>query len=466
MKRKPPFSGTFGARNLIIIACAALLVLLIAAAVAVAVVNGTGDMAERADIEAKLEELGAEDRGYKYVARHLGEYGVGGFDAGKLRRIEHYFNTEYPKPLPSVGEMAHKTARLYLDYFYDVVDNSDKEAVTTAILRCYVEATGDSYAVYRTAEELEAFDVDMSGEFVGIGVSVMQTTNPSTGKLSEVRIEAVIAGSGAEDAGILVGDLITKVDGTHISEFDHNSLITAIRGDEGTTVSITVLRGTQEMTFDCQRRKIVEKTVEYEVRDGIGYITIHSFKSNTAEMFAEAISVVRSSKAKGVIFDLRNNPGGYLNSVLSVLDMIAPEGVTLASYDYAGGKRSESKSSGKGSPLTVPVAVICNGNTASAGELFTAALRDFDDMGIMKATIVGTKTYGKGVMQSTKILVGGASITFTTAFYNPPSGVNYEGVGITPDVIVEAGSGSGDAQMEAAQALMRQDVGGDQNTTA
>ena len=116
-------------------------------------------------------------------------------------------------------------------------------------------------------------------------------------------------------------------------------------------------------------------------------------------------------------------------------------------------------------PLNVPVAVLCNGNTASAGELFTAALRDFGDMGIMDVTVVGTKTYGKGVMQSTKVLLGGSSITLTTAFYNPPSGVNYDGAGITPDIIVEAGNGSTDAQMEAAKAALKSLIGGDQNNS-
>ena len=195
MNREKPISGTFGTRNIIIIACSALLVLLIAAVVIVAVTNGTGKMAERGEIEAKLVELGSGDLGHKYVARHLTEFGIGGFDAGKLRRIEYCFNTEYAGQLPAIGEMAYKTAELYLEYYYDRVDTSDKDAVTTAILRCYVESTGDKYAVYRTAEELAAFDTGMSGEFVGVGVTVAQSVDRSTGKLSQVLVESVVNGS-------------------------------------------------------------------------------------------------------------------------------------------------------------------------------------------------------------------------------------------------------------------------------
>lgn len=466
MYKNKPTAGTFGARNIIIIACSVLLVLLIAAAVVIGVMGATGDMADRPDIENKLAELGDKDLGHRYVARHIMEYGIGGFDAAKLRRIENYFAADYPKELPSVAEMAYKTASLYVEYYYDRIDNDDEDAVTTALLRCYVESTGDRYAVYRTAEELEEFDVDMSGEFVGIGVSVMQTLNPTSGKLDEVVVEEVISGSGAKDAGIKAGDLIIEVDAVPISEFDRSSLVNAIRGEEKTTVVITVLRDGKKMDFTCERRKVVEQTVECKIEDGIGYITITSFKSNTAGMFAEALRAVKAAGVKGIIFDLRDNPGGYLDAVLGMLDMIAPAETTLASYDYAGGKREKSESTGEGTPLKVPVVVVCNENTASAGELFTAALRDFGAMGVMRTKTVGVKTYGKGIMQSTRTMLDGSSITMTTAFYNPPSGVNYDGVGITPDVVVEADESGDDVQMNAAKAELSKMMGSVDNNSS
>ena len=441
--------SVFSTRNVIIIACVALLIFLGAVAVIVAVMSDTGSMGEREYIESKLAELGDGDLGHKNVAAHIVEYGIGGFDSGKMRRIEYYFNSEYPKELPTIGAMAYKTAELYMEYYFDRVDPEDKEAVTTALLRCFVESTGDAYAVYRTSEELADFDVDMSGTFVGIGVTVLQTLDPSTGMLESVVVEDVINGSGADDGGILPGDMIIAVDSKAISEFDRSSLVSAIRGEEGTTVLISVMRGDERLDLRCERRKVVDRTVEHTISGNIGYIEISSFKSNTPELFAEALNAVKAAGVKGIIFDLRDNPGGYLDAVLEVLDMLVPSKVPLASYVDAHGDETVFTSTGSGSALTVPSVVICNENTASAGELFTAAMRDFDAMGICVSKSVGTRTYGKGIMQNTYTLFDGSSITLTTAFYNPPSGKNYDGIGIEPSVEV-ALVGTVDTQLERA----------------
>ena len=447
--------GVFSTRNIVIIVCAVLIVFLAAVAVVVAVMGNTGDMLTREQIEARLEELGEEDLGHKYVAAHLTEFGIGGFDAGKFRRIEYYFSDYYAGELPSIAKMAYDTAELFMSYYYDRVDHSDKQAVTTAVLYCYAAATGDRYAVYRTAEELEDFDTDMSGTFVGIGVTVYQTVDPATKKLSEVRVEDVINNSGAKDAGVLPNDLIVAVDGVRITEFDSNSLIKAIRGDEGTTVSLTVSRSGEEITLSCVRSLVVDLTVEYTNVDGVAYIEITSFKSNTPELFAAAISSARADGVSGIVFDLRNNPGGYLDSVLEILDMLVPAGVRLASYTEADGSETVYNSTGAGKALELPSVVLCNGNTASAGELFTSALRDYNAMGLIKATVVGEKTYGKGIMQSTYTLYDGSSITLTTAYYDPPSGVNYNGIGITPDVPVSRADGeTEDSQLKKAYEVL------------
>lgn len=464
--------SAISSRAIVIVACIALIVFLAAAAVVVAVMGNTGEMAKREDIESKLEELGETDLGCKYVAAHLSKLGIGGFDAGKLRRIEHYFVNEYHGELPTIPAMAHKTASLYLEYYYDKIDASDKEAVTTALLRCFVESTGDAYAVYRTSAELADFDSDMSGTFVGIGVSVMQSLDPATGMLDEVRVEAVIKGSGAEDAGILAGDLIIAVGGRAISEFNASTLVGAIRGEEGTTVVIKVLRGESEMDFTCARRLIVDKTVDYTVSNGIGYIEITSFKANTPTLFAEALASLKASGVKGIVFDLRGNPGGYVDSVVEVLDMLVPRGVTLASYVDASGETTVFTSTGAGEALNVPSVVLCDDGTASAGELFTAAMRDFAAMGLIRSKVVGVTTYGKGVMQNTYTLYDGSSITLTTAYYNPPSGVNYDGIGVVPDVPVALADGSVDNQLSEAQRVLGEMItsvggapaGSDQNT--
>ncbi len=451
-------------RLIVVIACIAMIVVLGVAAVIIAITSDTGDMASREEIESSMADLGDGDLGHRYVANHLLEYGFGGFDAGKLRNVEYYFTTNYPGELDSVPKLAYKTAELFMQYYYDRLDMSDRDAVTTAIVHCFVEATGDRYAVYRTPEELEDFTVDMSGTFVGIGVSVMQSLDPATGKLAEVYVEDVINDSGADDAGILHGDYIIAVDGTPITEHDRSSLVNAIRGEKGTTVSITVLRGTEEIVFVCERRQVVDRTVTYSVEGSIGYIEITSFKDNTPDLFREALSYVYSMDVDGIIFDLRDNPGGYLSAVIDVIDMLVPADKRIVSYVDKNGAETTYNSTGNGTALPVPAVVICNENTASAGELFTSALRDYNDMGILKATIVGKTTYGKGVMQSTFPFLDGSSITLTVAHYNPPSGENYEGIGIVPDVAVDDLEGNTDEQLLRALEILTTPTSGGSNS--
>ena len=446
--------GVISARLVVVIACIAFIVSLSVAAAVIAITSDTGDMDAREEIERAMAELGDDDLGHKYVANHLLEYGFGGYDSGKLRNVEYYFSTSYPGELKSVPVLAYETAELFMEYFYDRIDKTDRDAVTTAMVHCFVEATGDRYAVYRTPEELEDFTVDMSGTFVGIGVSVIQTIDPATGNLAEVRVESVIKDSGAEAAGIQQGDYIIAVDGVSIAEHDRSSLITSIRGEIGTTVTITVSRNREKIDFVCERRKIVDRTVSYKVEGGIGYIEITSFKSNTPEFFAEALTAVYSMNVKGIIFDLRGNPGGYLTSVINVIDMLVPADTRIVSYVDASGYEVAYDSTGQGKALGVPAVVICNGNTASAGELFTAAMRDYDEMGIINCAIVGTTTYGKGVMQSTYSFIDGSALTLTVAHYNPPSGVNYDGVGVIPDITVEDAEGGDDEQLQRAKEVL------------
>lgn len=443
--------GALNTRNVIIVACVALIVLLGSVAIIVSSLVDTGEMGEREDILLKIEELGDTDLGHKTVAAHILEYGIGGFDGGKLRRVEAYFSDKYLNELPAVGAMAKQTAELFMTYFYDRVDVTDKEQLTAALLNCYTEATGDKYAVYRTVDELREFDEDMSGSFIGIGVSVYQKIDPISGKVAEVRVNSVLGGSGAATAGIQTNDLIVAVDGTPIGDFDSGSLIRSIRGEEGTTVDITVLRGGAEITLSCERRKVVDLTVLCDVRDGIAYITVTTFKSNTPELFAAALDKAGREGARGIVFDLRDNPGGYLDSVLEMLDMLVGSGQRLASYVEADGRETVYKSSGSGTALSIPAVVIVNENTASAAELFAAALADWNERGVLAARIVGATTYGKGVMQKTYTLYDGSSITLTTAHYNPPSGKNYDGKGVVPSIKFELDDGSDKGWLEDAK---------------
>ena len=377
-----------------------------------------------------------------FVVGNLEQYEIPDFDKAKLKGTEIVFRDYYVKELPSAKVLADKTAEIYFENFHEKIDRTDKEAVTNSILYSYIEAVGDRYSVYRSAEEYEEYGDDMSGKFYGIGVVVSYNYVEKT-----MEVTKVSAGGGASEAGVKAGDFIVKIEGVPLSELEYNEAIHKIRGEEGTRVNFTVKRDGVEIDLTATRRLVIDNSVEYSINDEkIGYIVINSFKRNTDELFIEAIDFMEREGAVGIIYDLRSNPGGYLNSVVNALSYIAPSGSTIVSFsnDYAAPKRDNNSHA-----LALPSVVLCE-STASAGELFTAAMRDFDDtFGYFDVTTVGTKTYGKGVMQNTIPFSDDSSITLTVAYYNPPCGENYDGIGITPDVVLEALEGS-DCQLEQA----------------
>lgn len=399
-------------------------------------------MPEKAELYAALEGVDSE-ASYRYAATYLERWGFSYFDSQRMKSVEYYFDKCYVEELLSPFELAMTVAYDFLDNHYDNVDLTDLTEVTTAIIDSYVAAIGDDYAVYRLPEESEDFSQDMSGEFCGIGVTIEFNYIEGT-----MLITSVMKDSPAEAAGFLPGDYIIGVDGKSIDELGYDGTANAIKGEEGTDVSVTVLRGESEITLTATRAKITEHTVYYEIlEDNIGYIQITAFKENTAEQFGEAMDFIRNEGASGVIFDLRSNGGGYLFSVLDVLEYLVPEDVTMTSYTYLGS--TTVLKTEKPDKLEIPCVVLCNGYTASAAELFTSAVRDYGEMGLLDECVVGTVTYGKGIMQQTFPLGGGASITMTIAYYYTPLGENYHGVGITPDTEIEIGS-NGDAQLDAA----------------
>ena len=440
--------GTRTSRIVIVVISLILIIGLTAFALVLALGDNTGDMLSREQILANIEAHGDEDRGYNYVANYLTYYGVGSFASDRFRSVELYYSSLYVGKMPTVREHALATAELFLNNFYDNIDLTDRDAVTTALLKCYTVASGDPYAVYRSADEYVEYDGDMSGEFVGIGLSVRDEFVEGTYDIKSVYVLNVFPGSGAEAAGIKKGDYIIAVDGRPVTEFNAETIVYAMRGEAGTEVDVTVLRDGTELTFTCVRSQVEEISADYRIEGNIGYITITSFKANTAEQFRASLDAVKLAGVKGVVFDLRNNPGGYLDTVIEMISMLVPEGTRVVSYtDNMSGEKVY-KAEG-GSRLALPIVVLCNENSASAAELFTASMRDYDDMGILDVKIVGKTTYGKGVMQSTFPLSDGSYLTMTMAYYNPPSDVNYDGVGIEPDIEVEE-SEDGDAQLDIA----------------
>jgi carboxyl-terminal processing protease len=379
-----------------------------------------------------------------FVTSYLEEMdGIPEFSKSKLKGVEIVYRDYYVYDIPPAEEFSKKVADIYFENFKDEIDPTNASDVTDALIYSYIAAVGDKYSVYRTASEYEDYNTDLSGEFYGIGVVVTYDYVQGTLTVTEV-----LSGGGASDAGIKVGDLIHKVDGELVSEIGYSKAINMVRGENGTTVKITVLRDGNELEFTVTRKKVVEESVSYSIDENkIAYIKISSFKENTVKQFKDAIDDVVENGAVGIIYDLRSNPGGYLSTVVSMISMISPKGATIVSFsnDYGPPVKDSNHSS-----LELPTVVICNENTASAAELFTAAMRDFGDtFEYFDVTLVGTKTFGKGIMQSTYLFTDDSSITLTVAFYNPPSGINYDGIGITPDVIVTE-SESGDAQLEAA----------------
>ncbi len=426
------------------------------------------DMSSKDDIRANIDAVISESSTYEYVYQYLSDFGISNFDASKFvwveARFKRYFN--FGDGLPSVKEHARLTAIDFIDNYYDKIDISSKDKVTDALLTCYVNAIGEKYSVYRTPTENDDYTSDMSGKFGGIGVVIEYDHTAETLQVTTVYID-----SPAEDAGILPGDYIIGVDGRTIEEVGYLNIVNYVRGEIGTTTTVKIKRGDDILYFDVLRAEIEEKTVAYSIsEDNIGYIEIVGFKSNTYAQFVEAIDAMEEANVAGIIFDLRGNPGGYVYSVRDMLSYLIPTGHTIVSYHYKNSstevlesiidthptKKDPQNSSEylqEDHVCNIPMVVLCNEYTASAGELFTAAVRDYTDMGLLNAKIVGSTTYGKGIMQTSWAYTDGSSITMTTAYYNPPCGINYHGTGVTPDreVLNEIQDGKIiDKQLEAA----------------
>ena len=417
-----------------VIGVAILLALLFCAFAIIVYFSGKKELS-RSDIQANIESC-TVDEGYDYACSYITKkIGIKNFDQAKFKRIESFYKQLYVGELPSSLELAKSTASLYLEYFYDTVQGAnDKAQLTDALITCYVASTGDRYGYYRTEKESEEYSDSTSGTYVGIGVTVL-------GELDEngnIVILSVGDTSPAKEAGILAGDIITSVGGEPVKTLGMDGATAKIKGPEGSTVLVGVKRGELELEFTVTRRLVIEKSVNYKViRDNVGYIEITGFKGNTVEQFKEALDALEALGVKAVVFDMRNNPGGLLTAITDVLSYLVPTGTKVVSYVTADGreqvKYAENDAGGTDHVLKVPAAVLCNKYTASAAELFTAALRDYNDMGILDAITVGETTFAKGIMQSTYTLSDKTSLTLTIAFYNPPSGVNYDKVGVAPD---------------------------------
>ena len=317
----------------------------------------------------------------------------------------------------------------------------DQTAMEDAAAGAMIAALGDRWSYYIPADEYAAYMEQMNNAYVGVGITITPEENGA------IKVIEVIAGGPAEEAGIQVEDVIVKVDGQSILGMELNDSKKLIQGKENTTVNITVVRGGAEKTMEVTRRAIRTPVVESELlQENIGLITIFNFNSNCAEETIAAIEKLMAQGAQKLIFDVRNNPGGYAQELVKVLDYLLPEGKLFTTVDYTGAEHTDMSDA---SCLELPMAVLVNGNSYSAAEFFAAAMAEYE-----AAVVVGEKTSGKGYFQSTYQLPDGSAVGLSIGKYYTPKGQSLADVGITPDVPVSLENGqTGLNPMEDPQVL-------------
>lgn len=310
-------------------------------------------------------------------------------------------------------------------YYYEDIDT---EKLTAGLYKGLFEGLGDPYSVYYTKEEYESMMASTSGTYYGIGAVLSQDV-----KTMQVTVLHVYKDSPAANAGLKDGDIIMQVGDIEATSMELTELVTHIRGDKGTTVHMEIYREGKEDTleFDIERNKVEVPTVEYEMlEDSVGYIQITEFSEPTEEQFMTAVNALQEQGMKSMIVDLRDNPGGYLSAVTDILDDILPKGITVYTEDKYG--QRQTYTSDEEHKMEIPMAVLINGNSASASEIFAGAIKDYE-----YGTLIGTKSFGKGIVQTVKQLNDGSAIKLTTAKYYTPKGNYIHKKGIEPDVELE-----------------------------
>lgn len=303
---------------------------------------------------------------------------------------------------------------------YDIQD------LQYAGLKAIVASLDDPYSVYYTPEEFNAFNQEASGEYFGVGMLI--SMDEITGLAV---VEFFFDGSAAKEAGIEVGDLIVSIDGEDVTKRTLQEISVLCTGKEGMPITMGVKRGDEVLEFEMVRKAVAWDMVVYEMLDDeIGYMDIAQFGGNCEELFAKGMEFFQQNNAKGILIDLRDNPGGYLSTVVHMLDLLLPEGTVVYTEDKHGNRETFTSDA---KCIDIPLTLIVNGNTASAAEIFAGAVQDYD-----YGEVVGTTTYGKGVVQVIiPIPSTGGGMKITSSEYFTPNGRNIDGNGIYPDLYVE-----------------------------
>lgn len=313
------------------------------------------------------------------------------------------------------------------------IGEADAVAMEDAAAEAMIAALGDRWSYYIPADEYQLFMEQMQNAYVGVGITVTARED-GTG----IDIIQVVSGGPAEEAGLQVGDVIVAVNGKSFDTTNVNDLSNRVKGKEGTTVDLTILRNGTETVFTVYRRQIQVPVAEGRMlSDGIGLVSIFNFDDRCAQETVAVIEELLSSGARSLIFDVRNNPGGYKHELVELLDYLLPKGVLFRSEDYTGATANDYSDE---KCLKVPMVVLVNGESYSAAEFFAAALREYN-----VALTVGEQTCGKGYFQQTYNLIDGSAVSLSVGKYYTPKGASMAEVGITPDVVVEVDEETFDA---------------------
>ena len=337
-----------------------------------------------------------------------------------------------------------------------VSDNSlydvDSETLLNAIGQGVLSGIGDPYAEYYSSSEYQKLLDEQSGDAVGIGVLLQEDSSGDYAAVVQVYPD-----SPAESAGLQRGDLILEVDGSSVRGMELEEVSDALIGEKGTAVSLVYRRNGSDSTAEITRRQYSQSSVTYQVVDGdIGYLRISSFEENTPSQLNDALNNLQAQQVRGLVLDVRDNAGGDTGSCTECLDQLLPEGVL--GYTRTGSSQRQILATSDDSEIDLPMAVLVNENTSSMAELFAVAIGDYD-----KGDLVGTTTYGKGVLQTLYPLDDGSAVRITTAYFDPPASENFDGVGLTPDYevplgrdqLATMGSMDGDDQLEKAVSVLR-----------
>lgn len=311
-------------------------------------------------------------------------------------------------------------AKIY-EYFIGEYDQGKMDDAAAAAI---VQALGDPWSYYMTAEQYGGYQDTMNNVTIGIGITI-QAKDDGSG----YEILSVTKNSPAYEKGVLKKDVITAVNGVSVVGMDMATITGMVKGEEGTVVELTVARGGESLTFQVERKTFQLPVAQYRMLEGkIGLVTIENFDARCADETKAAVEALRQQGAVALIFDVRNNPGGYKHELVNVLDYLLPEGVIFKSENYMGETQEDRSDK---NCVDLPMAVLVNGNSYSAAEFFAAALDDYD-----AAIVVGEKTCGKGYFQNTFVLSDGSAVNLSTGKYYTPNGISLAGVGLTPELEV------------------------------